>query len=117
MQLESIACYLRTLRKRSGFSQRELAEILGFHSEIPVARHERSITIASLLTALSYEVIFRARVSDIFPGLYRTIEASIEERLTKLEKELQQRSAKGRHAASTARKLEFLWERKNPEII
>ena len=115
MSSESIACRLRTLQSRSGLSQRELAEVLGFVCEVPVSRHARSITVPNLLTALGYEVIFRERVSEMFPGLYQTVEAGIEERLTRLESELQQSTAKGRPAAVIARKLEFLCERKHGE--
>ena len=117
MKPEATACYLRTLRRRSGLSQRELAEVLGFHSETSVARHERSITIPNLLTAIGYEVVFNVPATQIFPGLYDTVETGIEERLARMEEELQQRSAKGRDAAATARKLEFFCERRNPEII
>jgi transcriptional regulator with XRE-family HTH domain len=113
MTTESIACRLRTLRRKSGLSQIELAQLLGFVSEVPVSRHERSETVPNLLTALGYEVIFRVPVSELFPGLYRSVETVIEERLAVLEEELQQSTAKGRNAAPVARKLEFSWERKN----
>lgn len=115
MTSESIACRLLTLRLRSGLSQLELAHILGFTSAVPVSRHERSATVPNLLTALGYEIIFRVPVSELFPGLYQTIETGIEERLAELEDELQQSTAKGRTAAVIARKLEFLCERKGPE--
>ena len=117
MTLEQIASYLRTHRKKSGLSQRELASILGFLTEIQVSRHERSVTIPGLMIALGYEAIFRAPISEIFPGLFRAVEASIEDRLAILENELQQSTSKGRKAASIARKLEWLWERRNPESI
>jgi DNA-binding XRE family transcriptional regulator len=117
MTAKQIANYLRLHRKRSGLSQRELAQIVGSLTEIPVSRHERSSTIPALLIALGYEVIFRVPISEIFPGLYETVEAGIEERLASMENELQQSPAKGPQAASVARKLEWLWERKNPETI
>jgi hypothetical protein len=71
--------------------------------------------VPNLLTALGYEAIFRVPISELFPGLYQTVEAGIEERLAKMEEELQQSTAKGRRAALVARKLEFFWERKNME--
>jgi len=116
MAQESIACRLRTLRKNSGFSQIELAQLLGFLSEVPVSRHERSEAVPNLLTALAYEVIFRVQVSELFPGLYNAVESVIEERLAILEEELQQSTVKGRAAAPIARKLEFSCERKNPQL-
>jgi transcriptional regulator with XRE-family HTH domain len=113
MTLEQLANYLRTHRKKSGFSQRELASILGFLTEIQVSRHERSITIPGLLIAVAYEVIFHVPISEMFPGLHTTVKANIEERLAEMEHELHQSTAKGRKATSIARKIEFLSERKN----
>ncbi len=104
---------LRTLRLNSGLTQKELAHLLGFGSEVPISRHERSKTVPNLLTALGYQAIFRVAVSELFPGLYQTGEAGIEERLAKMEEELQQSTAKGRSASPVARKLEFFCERKN----
>lgn len=112
MTPETIACRLRTLRQRSGLTESEIAKILGFSAPIQVSRHERSATVPSLLTALGYEVTFRTPLSELFPGLYETVEAVVEERLAKLEAELHQSRAKGRAAAVIARKLEFLCERK-----
>lgn len=112
MTPETIACRLRTLRQRSGLTEHELAELLGSIAAVQVSRHERSATVPNLLTALGYQIIFRAAVAELFPGLYQTIEAGIEERLAKLEAELHQSRVKGRAAAVVARKLEFLCERK-----
>lgn len=117
MTLDHFSSYLRTHRKKSGFSQRELAAVLGFLTEIQVSRHERSVTIPGLMIALGYEAIFRAPISEIFPGLYRAVEAGIEDRLEDMENELQQSTVKGRKAASIARKLEWLWERKNVKSV
>jgi len=106
---------LRTLRRKSGFSQKELAQILGFLSGAPVSRHESSHAIPDLLTALGYQAIFRVPISELFPELYQTVAAGIEERLARMVDELHESTAKGREAALTALKLEFCWERKNPE--
>lgn len=114
MQSAPTAVQLRTLRKKSGLSQSELAYILGFRSEIPVVRHERSQAIPNLLTALAYEVIFQVQISAQFRELFTSVEAGIEERLAELEHRLHQSEAKGRAAAPTARKLEFLNQRRNP---
>jgi transcriptional regulator with XRE-family HTH domain len=104
---------LRTLRRRSGLSQKELALILGFRSEATISRHERSDSVPDLLTALGYEVIFRVPLSELFPGLYQTVEAGNEERLAQMEAELHQSTARGRDATPIARKLEFFEERKS----
>jgi transcriptional regulator with XRE-family HTH domain len=109
------AARLRTLRKRSGLSQKELANILGFRSEVAISRHERSDSVPDLLTALGYEAIFRVPISELFPGMYQTVAVGLEERLAKLEDELHQSTAKGRNAAPIARVLEFLVMRKNTD--
>lgn len=117
MTLEQIANYLRAHRRRSGLNQRELAQIVGYITQAPVSEHERSVAIPALLIALSYEVVFRVPVSELFPGLYRAVEAQVEEQLTRIEAELQESSAKGQRAAFIARKLEWLWERRNVETL
>lgn len=107
---------LRTLRKRSGLSQRELAQILGFETGVAVFRHECSRTYPDLRTALAYEIIFRVPISSQFPALYRSVEPVIEKRILELRARFEALPGKGRDAARTARKLEFLWERENGEI-
>jgi hypothetical protein len=68
-----------------------------------------------LIIALCYQAIFHVPVSDLFPGHYEKTKRTIEERLAKMEHDLQQRSAKDRDAAMIARKLEWMWERNNPQ--
>jgi len=117
MAFEQAGNYLRSHRRRSGLSQRELAQIAGFDTAFPVSRHERSATLPALMIALSYEIIFRAPIHELFPGLYRSVEARIEKRLAEMETELGQSTAEGRKAAFIARKLEWLNERRDREIL
>ena len=115
MRSEPTAAGLRTLRKKSGLSQIQLARILGFESAIPVAQHERSQAVPNLLTALAYEVIFQTPISAQFRGLYTSVEVAIEERLADFERQLHQSDVKGRGAASVARMLEFLTMRRESQ--
>jgi DNA-binding XRE family transcriptional regulator len=115
MASNQIANYLQVLRRKSGFSQNELALILGIVTESQLSRHERSASAPGLLAALAYEALFHKPVSEIFPGFYCTVSAGIEERLVRLETLLQESSIRGRKAAAIARKLEFMWERRNVE--
>lgn len=115
MSPEQIGNYLRSHRRTSGLSQHELAQIVGYLTRFQVARHEQSASIPALIIAVSYEVIFRVSISELFPGLYQTVEAQIERELGKMEEELQESTAKGHKAAVIARKLEWLWERRNPQ--
>jgi transcriptional regulator with XRE-family HTH domain len=104
--------YLRTHRKKTGLSQRDLARIVGYKDEVPISRHEQFQRLPSVMVALGYEIVFQVPISEIYAGLRDAIEQDIEERISELERELQQKSGKGRHAAGTARKLEWISERK-----
>src|SRR6267154_138031 len=96
--------YLRTHRKKSGLSQRELASIVGYHHRDSVARHERSKSAPPFLTALAYEALFQVPISELFPGFYQTVEHMVEMQLVELESMLQEKSARDWDAKSTARK-------------
>jgi hypothetical protein len=113
MELDPLGSYLRTHRRRSGLTLQELAHLLGYKNEMQVLRHEQSHTLPPLLVALGYEAIFRTSIAELFPGAHRTIEQIVGPRLAKMETDLQELSAKGRGAAATARKLEWLTERKD----
>jgi transcriptional regulator with XRE-family HTH domain len=88
MTTKPVGTYLRFLRKQNGLSQRRLAEILGSVSESQVSRHERSSGLPTILAALAYQAVFQKPVSEIFPGLYHTVEIGIEERLNELAQRL-----------------------------
>lgn len=111
------ANYLRTHRKRSGLSQREIAQLLGYPDEHQVSRHERSISAPPVVIALGYEIIFRVPIADLFSDLHRAIEQDIEARLAFMESQLQESTAKGRQASLIARKIEWCWERNNPDDL
>jgi hypothetical protein len=94
-------------------SQRDLSELVGTLNHQQVSKHERSTIIPSLVTALSYHLVFSVPIAELFPGLYETISINIEEHVRELEKKLQGSPAKGRAAHIIARKLEWLWERQH----
>lgn len=110
-----MASYLRSHRLKSGMSQSELAEIVGFIAHHQVSLHERFVASPSLLTALSYQVVFGVPVTELFPGLYEPIRIKIEERLANMEKQLGESTAKSQSAQTVARKLEWLCMRKSPQ--
>ena len=104
---------LRSLRRRAGLSQSDLAELVGYLRKGDISKHERGTQTPSLLVAFSYEVIFHTPAARLFPGIYKTVERGIEEHLNTIEQELHQSTAKGRKARSTARSLEWLGARRN----
>jgi transcriptional regulator with XRE-family HTH domain len=93
MASNSVGTYLRFLRKNSGLSQQDLARILGSVSASQVSRHERSRSLPTILAAFGYQVVFQKPASEIFPGLYHTVEVGVEERFQEFENELWRRKS------------------------
>jgi len=117
MTSQSAGNYLRTHRKRSGLSQHEVAGVLGIDNGGMVCRYELGRHLPPLLVALALEALFRVPISQLFRGLGETVEQSVEDRLLSLETELQSRSGKGPQAAITAKKLQWLTERRNVKPV
>jgi DNA-binding XRE family transcriptional regulator len=107
---------IRIHRRKTGLSQREIGEVLGYFTQGPVTRHEDGRRLPSLRIAIGYELIFRLPVSEIFTGTRDEVRAIIEARLAELEERLGQHSARDRNAMAIARKLTWLYERKKPNI-
>jgi DNA-binding XRE family transcriptional regulator len=78
--------YLRAHRRKTGLTQHDLARVLGYVNRDAISRHERLESMPSLLLALSYEVLYRVPVSEIFAGLKRSLRNS---RLTWARKALE----------------------------
>lgn len=116
MTFDANAAPLRTLRRRSGLSQREVAEILGFKTDVPASRHESSRTHPDLRTAMGYEVLFGIPIAAQFPTLYRSVEAVIENRIRELKCRLEEQPCGGENTARKATKLEFLSLRQNTDL-
>lgn len=111
MQEIELASYLRFHRKRSGLSQKDLGNLVGHLTKHQVSKHERAKALPSLLSACAYEAVFRVPIATLYPGIYRTMQEGVEERLRELEAKLQQSSVKGRAAHATAKTLVWLTER------
>ena len=110
---EPLVNYLRAHRRKAGLTQNDLAQITGYDNDGVISRHERLDGIPPLLIALTYQVVFRVHVSEMFIGLTQTVEVDVETRLAKFEEYLGQQSASGPRAAAIARKLEWLNERRS----
>jgi transcriptional regulator with XRE-family HTH domain len=115
MAAGSSAAQIRTRRKLSGLTQREIAFLLGSESPGAVSKHERSDVAPSLPLGLGYEIIFGEPISKLFEDLYASIERNIECRAAELQERLGKTNAKGQRAAQTAKKLEFLCMRLIPD--
>jgi DNA-binding XRE family transcriptional regulator len=107
---------IRIHRRKTGLSQHDLGQVLGYLTEGPVARHEDGRRLPSLRIAIGYEIIFRVPVSEIFTDIRNEVSVTVEARLAQLEQQLGQHSARDRDATAIARKLTWLYERNNAAL-
>lgn len=96
--------YLRTYRRRAGFSQDDVALLLGGHSGAKVSRLEKFRRQPTLQTALAYEAIFLVPVRELFAGQYQRIEREVRRRAERLARKL----SDPLQSRLAARKLEAL---------
>jgi len=69
--------YLRTYRKRAGFTQDEIAYLLGCKSGAKVSRYESFSRLPSIKTSFAYSVIFRVPQKELFAGEYQKVESEV----------------------------------------
>lgn len=81
--------YLRTYRKRTGLSQKEMAKLLGCKSRSNVSRQELFTRDASLQEALAYAVLHGVPVRELYAGLYEQVERNVERRARLLAQKLE----------------------------
>ncbi len=100
MASHHLSNHVRKHRKRSALSQKDVAYLLGGASGSKVSRYERFARQPGFMTALAYEAIFQVSVSELFPGLYQTIETGVRARA----KKLMERKSNGRQSRSSVRR-------------
>lgn len=108
--------HLRTHRKNSGLTQRQVGELLGYRNEVQVCRHESAETAPLLMSAFGYQVIFRVPMHLLFPGIYEDVRDEIEGRLRELEAHLQGRTVRGPEAEAIAQTLMWMMDRRERDI-
>lgn len=69
--------YVRTLRRRHGLTQLQLAWLMGKSDRSVVSRIERGMRVPNLEMALAIEVILGAPVRKVFRGLANTVEGQV----------------------------------------
>ena len=86
-----LANYIRTHRKRSGLSQREIAVLVGSKADTKVSRYEQFRRVPPLQTAIALAIVFGVSVDELFGGLQaparRTVKARAETLIRQVEKE------------------------------
>ncbi|HZR84212.1 MAG TPA: helix-turn-helix transcriptional regulator [Candidatus Binatia bacterium] len=83
--------YLRAQRKRAGFSQQELAFLLGCRNGAKVSRYERFLREPTLKNALLCEIIFDLPARELFAGAFEQAEKDARRRAHLLRLRLQRR--------------------------
>lgn len=116
MNNRKLANHLRTHRRKSGLSQRQVGQLLGYRKDVQVSRHESSKTVPLLVSAFGYQVIFRMPMHSLFPGIFEDVRESIEERLRELEISLHGQTVRGSEAEAIAQTLMWMMERRERDI-
>ena len=110
MTAQRLISYLKTYRKRSGLTQREVAFLLGWKRGERLSRYEKQRAIPSLEIALACAAIFRVPLKRLFPSVSGPNRHEISSRIARLTAGLRKKQAQGREARLTARKLSWLAE-------
>lgn len=76
--------YLKTHRKRAGFSQDDIAFLIGMSDGTKVSRYERRRRRPSLETALALEALFGVPTRELFPGVFLRAEQRMRQRARQL---------------------------------
>jgi transcriptional regulator with XRE-family HTH domain len=64
-------------RRRMGFTQKYVADLLGHRDASMVSHYEHGRALPPLVVALSLEVIYRAPVAFLFPAIYDELKRRI----------------------------------------
>lgn len=104
MEDQPLTTYLRTYRQRTGFTQPEVAFLIGGMDGKVVSRHERGERRPALHTVLKYAFVLDVGVVDLYEGLSAEIQAEMCTRVRGLIGTLK----RGRQTTRRDRKLESL---------
>jgi transcriptional regulator with XRE-family HTH domain len=101
--MTKVHSYVRAHRKRWGFSQADLARLLGVKASTTISRLEGGSRLPDLRIALCVEIIFGVPIRELFPKWTDEIEVRLLERANDFYEELQ-----GNASPLTKVKLDFL---------
>lgn len=94
--------YLRTLRRRWGLTQPELAQLLGIQRS-HISRLESGKRTPAFESLIAILLVFETKASDVFPKMTKEIWEDVGRRAYELHSEVQGNSSRG-----TKMKLDFL---------
>lgn len=64
-------------RRRMGFTQRQVARLLGHRDASMISHYEHGRALPPLAVALSLELVYRVPVAFLFPSLYDELKLEI----------------------------------------
>lgn len=105
MPADHLPNYLQTYRKNCGFSQEEIAWLLGTDDSSTISHHERARRTPDLRGVFAYELIFDTPAHELFAGVFATVERATRKRMRVL---LQRLIASGTADPRTAIKINVL---------
>ena len=108
--------YLRTYRKRSGLTQREVAFLLGSKNGAQLSRYEKHRRLPPLHTALAFETIFKIPLPELFAGLRESVGRETSERIEKLDADVHAHNNSKRQTRLNARKPSWIAEHHGPDF-
>lgn len=73
-------------RKRMGFTQWQVAALLGYLSRTDISHFEHAQKLPSLVTALKLEILYRVPVAFLFPERYQRLKIDLREREERFRK-------------------------------
>ncbi|MGA3028257.1 MAG: helix-turn-helix transcriptional regulator [Bryobacteraceae bacterium] len=68
---------LALYRRRMGFTQKQVARLLGHRDATMLCHYEHGRALPPLAVALSLEIIYRTPVAFLFPGMYDELKLRI----------------------------------------
>ena len=120
MATHKLENYLRTYRRRSGLTQRELAFLLGWETETQVSRYEKRHRLPPLATALACEEVFGVPAAELFAGVRESAVKTMRKRMVELRSKLQDTGGAAQtksEARLTEQKLRWLAARGGAEFV
>lgn len=93
MRSSKLPHYLRSHRKRLGFSQGELAFLLGCRTGAKVSHYERFARTPNLETMFAYAVIFQMHGRELFAGVFESAQVKTCRRARLLIEQLSSRES------------------------
>jgi transcriptional regulator with XRE-family HTH domain len=106
---KQLTTYLRTHRRRSGLSQKEVALLIDLIAAGNVSRHETGDREPSIEQAFAYEAVFGVPASALFPGEYEKARRRVEKNAQALFEKLSQGPSTKAHKRRKESLRALLW--------